>query len=203
LQLKNYKNIIFDVGDVLLDYRWMDMLQDYGLSRDEAKRIGLEMFDDPQKLWGQMDLGIESQEEIMAKFEAKYPEDAEVIHWFISHGEYMHKPRPKVWKRVHELKEAGYKIYLLSNYPEVLFHKHTQYADFMQEIDGLMVSYMIHEIKPHADIYHALCNKYDLKPEESIFFDDRLENVETAKRLGIDAKQVLSQEGLLKDLEEL
>ena len=34
--MKKYKNIIFDVGDVLLDYRWRTMLQDYGLSQSEA-----------------------------------------------------------------------------------------------------------------------------------------------------------------------
>lgn len=198
-----YKNIVFDVGDVLLDYRWRYMLQDYGLDEAEAERIGTEMFDDPERLWSQMDLGIEDQEAIIQKFEKKYPDDAKVIRWFIEHGEYMHKPRRRVWEMIPRLKEQGYRIFLLSNYPEILFHKHTQYADFMQEIDGLMVSYMIHEMKPHADIYHALLNKYGLEAEDCIFFDDRLENVEAAIRIGMDSKQVHSQESLLKDLEEL
>ena len=55
---KQYKNIIFDVGDVLIDYRWKYMLQDYGLTEAEAIRIGNEMFEDPERLWSQMDLGI-------------------------------------------------------------------------------------------------------------------------------------------------
>lgn len=201
--MKKYKNIIFDVGDVLLDYRWRTMLQDYGLSQSEAERIGGEMFNDPEQLWSQMDLGIEDQEAVIRKYEKKYPEDAKVIRWFIEHGEYMHKPRRKVWEMIPMLKSRGYGIYLLSNYPEVLFHKHTQYADFMQEIDGLMVSYMIHEMNPHADIYHALLNKYGLKAEECIFFDDRLENVQAALRIGMGSKQVHSQESLLSDLAKL
>lgn len=201
--MKKYKNIIFDVGDVLLDYRWRTMLQDYGLSQSEAERIGGEMFNDSEQLWSQMDLGIEDQEAVIRKYEKKYPEDAKVIRWFIEHGEYMHKPRRKVWEMIPMLKSRGYGIYLLSNYPEVLFHKHTQYADFMQEIDGLMVSYMIHEMKPHADIYHALLNKYGLKAEECIFFDDRLENVQAALRIGMGSKQVHSQESLLSDLAKL
>ena len=49
------KNIIFDVGDVLLEYRWKDMLMDYGLSEAEAIRVGTLMFDDP--LWRQLDYG--------------------------------------------------------------------------------------------------------------------------------------------------
>ena len=41
------KNLIFDVGEVLLEYRWTDMLMDYGLSHAEAKRIGEELFHKP------------------------------------------------------------------------------------------------------------------------------------------------------------
>jgi hypothetical protein len=43
--MEQIKNIIFDVGDVLLSYRWKYMLMDYGLSEEEAVRIGTEMFD--------------------------------------------------------------------------------------------------------------------------------------------------------------
>ena len=38
--MKKYDNIIFDVGDVLLEYRWKQMLMDYGLSEEEAIRVG-------------------------------------------------------------------------------------------------------------------------------------------------------------------
>ena len=50
------KNIIFDVGDVLLEYRWKDMLvEDYGMTEERAVQIGKSMFDDP--LWSGLDLG--------------------------------------------------------------------------------------------------------------------------------------------------
>ena len=41
------KNIIFDVGDVLIEYRWKQMLMDYGLEEADEIRVGREMFDDP------------------------------------------------------------------------------------------------------------------------------------------------------------
>ena len=111
--------------------------------------------------------------------------------------------RPKVWELVHKLKEQGYKVYLLSNYSEELFKKHTEYADFMNDIDGLIVSYMIHKAKPDRAIYEALCEKYRLEPSECLFFDDRLENVQAAVNYGMQAKQVLSKEGLVEDLEKI
>lgn len=197
------KNIIFDVGDVLLDYRWQQMLMDYGLDEAEAFRVGRVMFDDPDGLWKEYDLAIKTQEEIVEQYCEKYPEDAEVIRWFICHGEYMHVARPAIWKLVHQLKEAGYHLYILSNYPEILFKKHTQYADFLEDMDGMMVSYMIHIGKPERDIYQALCAKYGLNKEECLFFDDRAENVQGAIDFGMRAKRVLSAKGLAADLEEL
>jgi len=195
------KNLIFDVGGVLFDYRWKEMFMDYGLDEDNAIRVGTQMFNDPDRTWDIFDLGIKSDEEIADIFCKKYPGDEGVIRWFIRHGEYMQVPRPKVWKKVHELKQKGYKIYILSNYPESLFKKHTEYADFMDDIDGLMVSYMIHKAKPAEDIYKALCDKYGLDRSESIFFDDRSENVEGAVKFGMKSVKILSEQVLLDELD--
>ena len=195
------KNLIFDVGGVLFDYRWKEMFMDYGLDEDNAIRVGTQMFNDPDRTWDFFDLGIKSDEEIADIFCKKYPGDEDVIRWFIRHGEYMQVPRPKVWKKVHELKQKGYKIYILSNYPESLFKKHTEYADFMDDIDGLMVSYMIHKAKPAEDIYKALCDKYGLDRSESIFFDDRSENVEGAIKFGMKSVKILSEQVLLDELD--
>ena len=197
------KNIIVDVGDVLLDYRWQQMLMDYGLDEAEAYRVGRELFDDPDGLWHEYDMGIKSQEEIIREFEQKHPGDAEVIRWFISHGEYMHVARPAIWKLVHQLKEAGYHLYILSNYPELLFKKHTEYADFMDDMEGMVVSYMLHVGKPNRLVYQTLCDRYGLNKEECLFFDDRAENVQGAIDFGMRAKRVLSAKGLAEDLEEL
>ena len=201
--MKKPKNVIFDVGDVLLDYRWQQMLMDYGLDESEAYRVGRELFDDPDGLWHEYDLGVKSQEEIIQEFEKKHPEDAEVIRWFISHGEYMHVARPAIWKLVHQLKEAGYHLYILSNYPEILFKKHTQYADFMDDMEGMVVSYMLHVGKPERIVYQTLRDRYGLNKEECLFFDDRAENVQGAIDFGMRAKRVLSAKGLAVDLEEL
>lgn len=198
-----YENIIFDVGDVLLEYRWKWMLIDYGLSESEAERVGSELFDDPDGLWNEMDLNIMSDEEIKAAYCKKHPHDSGAISFFLDHGEYMSVPRPDVWREVHRLKEKGYHIYLLSNYPETLFEKHTRYADFMKDIDGAMVSYMIHKMKPDFAIYQALCDKYSLDKSKCLFFDDRKVNVDAAIAFGMNSTLVTSRQFLLDELEKL
>lgn len=195
------KNIIFDVGDVLLEYRWKDMLKDYGLPDDEAYKVGKLMFND--NLWHEFDLANMTHDEIVGQYLKNYPDYAEVMQWFMTHGELMHVKREDVWEKAQKLKEKGYGIYILSNYSQELFEKHTKDAPFISIADGVVVSYQIHITKPDEKIYQYLLDKYNLKAEECIFFDDRKENTEAARKLGIEAVTVTSKEFLLDELDKL
>ncbi len=195
------KNIIFDVGDVLIGYRWREMMAEYGLTPEDGEKIGQAMFSD--ELWHIFDLGTMSQKEIIESYKQKYPEYAETIEWFICHGAEMPTNRPEVWKRIHELKEKGYHLYILSNYPEKLFQLHTDPRPFIKDMDGIVVSYQMHLAKPDAGIYTYLTEKYGLNPAECLFFDDREENVEAAKKQGWESIQVISEEQLVKELGKL
>ena len=97
-----YRNVIFDIGRVLFDYRWKEMFMDYGLEEEEALRVGNLIFADPEELWHEMDLGNRSVEDITEEYVRRFPKEEEYLRWFIAHGEYMQVPRPKVWKKVHE-----------------------------------------------------------------------------------------------------
>lgn len=201
MEINVLKNIIFDVGDVLLEYRWHDMLTDYGLEDGEADKVGKLMFDD--NLWHEFDIGNMHRDEIIGQYIKNYPEYAQVMQWFMTHGEFMHVKREDVWEKMYKLKEKGYGIYILSNYSEELFRKHTTDAPFIEIADGIVVSYQIHITKPDEGIYKFLLNKYNLKAEECIFFDDREENTEGARKLGINAVTVISKEFLLEELDKL
>ena len=192
------KNIIFDVGDVLIGYRWKEMLLDHGIPDEIAQRIGENIFSD--SIWKKFDSGLVSIEELQEHYIRLYPEDEEHIRYFLNSGELMHVERPRVWERVHALKEKGYHIYLLSNYSQVLFEKHTNGASFLQDLDGGIISYQVHIVKPDPAIYQTLLQKYDLNPSECIFYDDRKENTDAAKECGIEAVTVLSEQFLLDRL---
>ncbi len=194
------KNLIFDVGNVLIEYRWHQMLLDYGLTKEEAAVAGPLFFE--HETWKELDLGNMPVEDVIVLYEKQLPQYAGLIRWFLTHLELMPIPRPDVWEKVHALKEKGYRIYLLSNYNEDFFRVHTQGASFLEDIDGKVVSYEIHKIKPFPEIYQFLLDKYGLKPEESVFFDDRPENTQTAEELGMKTYTITSKEYLLKVLDE-
>ena len=56
---------------------------------------------------------------------------------------------------------------------------------FLQEFDGGIFSYEVQSIKPEEKIYRLLLERYRIRPERAVFFDDRPVNVEAAARLGI------------------
>lgn len=200
--MKKYKNIIFDVGNVLFRYRWADMLIDYGMDPAAAQSFGKMLFEDSADLWKIYDMGTMSDEALTEVYVERYPQAEKELRWFFAHGEYLHIALHRAWDALHQLKAAGYRIYLLSNYAESLFRKHTEYADFMKDLDGMMVSYMVNSAKPDREIYDALYKKYSLDPAECLFFDDRAENVEASRATGMDAFQVTSEDDLIRFIHE-
>lgn len=193
------RNIIFDVGDVLLKYRWRDMLtKDHGLSPERAELIGQHMFESPY--WSILDLGTESDEEVLTHFGQCFPDEIDDIVWFHDHADLMPVDRPAVWEAVHTLKEKGYRLYILSNYSKYLIDIHTAGKPFVQDFDGGLVSYEIHRIKPDPYIYTALLEKYDLPADECFFYDDRPANTAAAVDLGIESYTVGDEAAFLKHL---
>lgn len=197
------KNIIFDIGSVLIGYRWRDMCLEAGWEAEKAEKIGGGFFDSP--LWPDFDAGLIATEDLIRSVAGRYPELEEDARWFIGSGKKMVIERPKIWKLMEELKKKGYGIYVLSNYSEELFTIHTADLPFWKLVDGGVISYQIHQIKPNPPIYRHLMEKYGLKPEECIFFDDRPENTEGARKLGMQAVTVVdgSEELLERELGKL
>lgn len=185
------KNIIFDVGGILIGFRWLEMFADHGTDKETAERIGKGFFNNPN--WQKMDAGLIMLPELIDDFCERHPDLEEDARWFLGNAVQMRVERPRVWEEVKRLKEKGYKLYILSNYGSELFEQHTGDLPFRALMDGAVVSYQVNYTKPDKAIYEHLLNKYSLNGEESIFFDDMKENVESARRCGINAVHIENQ----------
>ena len=108
----------------------------------------------------------------------------------------MLHPRRRMQTLVEQLKQRGYCVYYLSNIPEAVLDL-LMHRDFEGLFDGGVASCEVHINKPDPRIYKALLDKYQLKAGESVFIDDRLENVQAAFRLGFAGIQMKDSVGTL------
>lgn len=180
------KNIVFDMGKVLLDYEPLAVCHAYTEREEEIERLGKELFFAEE--WILLDRGVITEEEALKRVKLRLPEEhlrwlAEecLAHWH----EYNLRPDPAMEELVRSLKEAGYRIYLLSN----ASHRLRIYENKIpghRYFDGTIVSAEEKCLKPEREIYERLFERYELRPEECFFIDDRLENIEGARSCGMD-----------------
>ncbi len=196
------KNIVFDVGMVLVDFKWRQVMQDVGCTPEEVETIAAVMVNSP--FWNELDRGVMDEEDVISQMIDKLPglEDKARAFWENIHLTIEAFPYAKDW--VKGLQEEGYHTYLLTNYPRSLYRNTAeQYFTFLPYIDDVLVSSHEKLTKPDEAIYLRLLEKFDLKAEETVFIDDRLANVEGAKRVGITGIHFTNYEEVSKKLNQL
>ncbi|MCR4604522.1 MAG: HAD family phosphatase [Eubacterium sp.] len=194
------KNIIFDVGDVLVSFRYRDYMGDLGFDDETVEFLTKNMiFTD---FWKGMDLGQEDVDEACDHFCARFPELKEKIELFWNNIEDIVGEYDYSLPLVQSMKAKGYKVFLLSNYPDKLADMHWKHFSFLPEVDGYIISAKVGLAKPDQKIYLMLMDRYRLKPEECIFIDDREDNLAPAEKLGLQTILFESYEDLIKKLEE-
>lgn len=180
------KNIITDIGNVLVYFRWKELMGDLKFSQQAIHTLEKNMIFHP--LWDEFNRGSMPDEEIIERFKANNPGLEREIEQFFAHTEDLVMQYDYTVPWLESLKEQGYQLYFLSNYPKLLFENHKKNRfSFLPLMEGGVVSYEEHLMKPDPAIYYRLYEKYGLNPEECIFFDDCIENVEGAKKTGMQA----------------
>lgn len=179
------KNIIFDMGQVLLQWRPQEMIMDYGLSQAEEALVLRELFQSVE--WVQLDRGVVTEEEVVRRVCARLPEKLHEPVRTLTFG--WHKrhliPMPGMAPLVRELKGEGYGIYLLSN-ANLALRSYFPRIPGAECFDGLLVSAEEKLLKPQPEIFRLLYERFDLNPAECFFIDDNPANVEGAVLTGMD-----------------
>ena len=101
---------------------------------------------------------------------------------------------------IKRLKERGFKLYLLTNITEDSYNYINDLININKIFNGGIYSYQEHQIKPNYDIYNLLINKFKLKKEETVFFDDKEKNVIAANNIGIKSFVFTSIDDIEKNI---
>jgi len=133
----------------------------------------------------QQDL-VQDTSQASAPLVQQFPKYQEAIEAF--YGRFLEMIEGTYEKNVKlamDLKQKGYPIYVLSNFPGDQYDKYEKHNSFLQIFDDKIISGHVGLAKPDAKIYQLAIDKFHLVPERSLFIDDKIENIEGAKQLGI------------------
>ena len=171
------KNIVFDLGNVLLKDYPSIILKDLEIE-NEAKQKILETF---FSNWDSIDLGTETLQEHWDNCNLNILIDKNIKEKIIHY--YKYRPfNEDLINLMKRLKKYNYKIFILSNNNNETY-EYLHKLPIFECVDGWVVSCSYQTVKPNKEIYIKLFEKFNIKPEESFFIDDKEENIEIGKKL--------------------
>lgn len=177
------KNIVFDMGNVLVGWTPSEFALRAAGNDADARVLGAALFETPE--WAMADAGILSREQLLRLALERTPEHLhETMRMLEADWPLWMEPIKGAEAFVRRCKEAGLKLYLLSN-AGLQFPAALENRPFYPLLDGAVVSAHEKLTKPNPDIYHVLCGRYGLRAEECFFIDDIEANIQGAESIGM------------------
>lgn len=177
------KNIIFDMGGVLLDFNPKASLSKYFSDEADIELLLKELFNGPD--WVRLDKGTLTIDEAIERTCSRIPERLHAkLSYLLKNWKDEMPPKENMYPLVEELKTRGYGIYLLSNVPHN-FNTYRCNIPGNEFFDGFLISSDHHVLKPEPRLYEILYETFSLKPEECFFIDDVKANIEGAAATGM------------------
>lgn len=195
------RTIIFDIGNVLTAFAWRTFLESFGFDQEAEKKVCAATVENP--FWCECDRGILTDEEILEGFIRNEPTVEKELRRFYEnlHGIVTRVDYAIPW--IQELKQKGCQVLVLSNFSEKGWRENQDALDFMEYVDGGIISCREKLIKPDPAIYRLLLSRYNLIAEECVFLDDTKVNVTAAEEVGIHGILFENLEQAKEDLKKL
>ena len=176
--MEGIKNIVFDLGGVVFarDPRKFE--------REFIEFFSYIMLPEMPHFWEEYDRGVSTYERVINDLAEYNNCDRELAEHNLRRSIVTQEEIPATKSLIADLKDAKYNLYVLSNM-SLDFIEFLRTKEVYKYFDGEVVSCHEKVVKPDAEIYRILVDRYDLNPEETLFIDDRKSNIEAAQNEGI------------------
>ena len=171
--MENVKNVVFDLGGVVFarDPRKFEP--------EFIKFFSYIMLPKMPEFWEEYDRGVVSYDEVITALAEYNSCDRELAANNLHRSILTQEAIPATQRLIEALKAAGYRLYVLSNMSKE-FIEFLREQEVYRHFEGEVVSCEEHIVKPDPAIYTTLRARYELDPAETLFIDDRKENIEAA-----------------------
>lgn len=175
--------VVFDMGNVLTVYNQTDYIRCYADSEEDINIIKRQVCASVE--WICMDRGTMTDEEAISSICKRVPENLHgAVECFVRDFRFKQEPNPPMESLIRRLKEAGYKMYLMSNTSN-RFRRFSKNIDSVSYMDGVWISCERGYLKPEREAYLDFFQYLNLKPEDCFFVDDSPANIEAGMRFGM------------------
>lgn len=192
------KNIVFDLGGVLIDWNPRYLYRKIFSSTEEMdwflNHICTSEWNSRQDAGRPFAVG-------QAELKAKYPRySAQIDDYFLRWEEMLGGLIKGSVEILKELYDKGYRLYALSNWSAETLPLAQERYNFFPLFSGMVISGQEKTIKPDPGLYKILLSRYQLDPAETLFIDDHSENTIAATKLGMKTIDFVSPLQLREEL---
>lgn len=196
------KNIVFDFGGVLVQYDFKAYFTSILGSKENGEWFMANILNDENN--DLLDKGDRPFDDYIAEWKQRWPDYAVALDAFDKkNADIFTNEIPGMVELMTELKGKGYRLLGLSNWHTKVWGIMKKFPRIFGLLDGYLISHQVHLLKPHKEIYEAFCKKFDVRPEECVFIDDKQKNVDGAEAVGMYGILFKNAEQLRADLDEL
>ena len=195
------KNIVFDFGGVLVQYDFLTFFAKILGSKEDATCFMQKVLS--EKVNNEMDLELHEFSYYIEQQKRLWPEYAEAIDIFDKHYiDVFTGETDGIRDLMLSLKAHGYRLLGLSNWSSRVYDVINKF-DIFNLIEDSLISKDVHQLKPNKDIYESFLNKFDVKAAECVFIDDKPENIEGCKTVGMNGIVFKNSNQLKHELDKL
>ena len=178
------KNIVFDFGNVILEWNEDKVVSNYSNNKEEKELFKKVIFNSEN--WIKLDDGTLDYKQATELFKENLPTNlSDKVEEIMSTWYKIMPINPEISNLIKKLKEDNYKIYALSN-TNVLVYEYIKNSEIGKYFDGFLISAIEKMMKPNAEIYYRLFEKFELVPEECFFIDDSEKNILASRKCGME-----------------
>lgn len=178
------RNIVFDLGNVLISFRPADYLKRSNYPPELQQTILADIFSNTE--WLMLDNGnIDTEKAIDLISKKSSLKKEEIARIFNLRTEIMF-PLDNNVRMLPELKKQGFRLYYLSNFPIDIFDEIKNGYYFFKYFDGGIISAEVKHSKPDPEIFKIFLAKYSLEPSETFYVDDIEANIIAAESIGMN-----------------
>jgi putative hydrolase of the HAD superfamily len=136
--------------------------------------------------WQELDRGTLLEPQAVQRFHERTGRSAGEMTALLRAARDSLQPIPETLAILDELSGCGIPLYVLSNMPASTADYLRAKYSFWKAFRGIVISGEIKMLKPEPAIFNYIANRFDLKPESTVFIDDHPANIKSAGRLGFD-----------------